>query len=344
MFCVECGNEGKIFKDGVCINCYVKTHSFTKGPEIIELPECSHCGSYKFKNTWTNELFSDVIIRVIKNNFQISNELKKVNIETDCNEIKSGRECKVIIAGLINGQEISEEHNLFVKLKKNVCDVCSKQFGGYHEAILQIRADTRDLTKEEFIDIKRTIQNLVEDLKLKGNRALFITDIAEEHSGLDFYLSERGAGLVIAKKIQELYGGEIKQSSKNIGMKDSKQIYRMTYLLRLPSYKKDDFVKVKDTYFQIVAVHGKKVHMLNLSNWDEISHDVKQIKNAVRIGGKELVKKAIVVSQTNEEIQAMDEKTYKIKIIKKPKEVIFKGKNVNTVKLNDNIFVLPNLK
>ena len=60
----------------------------------------------------------------------------------------------------------------------------------------------------------------------------------------------------------------------------------MTYLLRLPSYKKDDFVKVKDTYFQIIAIHGKKVHMLNLSNWDEISYDIKQIKNAMRIGGK----------------------------------------------------------
>jgi nonsense-mediated mRNA decay protein 3 len=341
---VECGNEGKIFKEGACINCYVKTHSFTKGPEIIELAECSHCGSYKFKNTWTNELFSDVIIRVIKNNFQISNELKKVNIETDCKELKSGRECKVIITGSIDGQEVSEEHNLFVKLKKNVCDVCSKQFGGYHEAILQIRADTRDISKEEFIDIKNTVQNLVEDLKLKGNRALFITDIAEEHSGLDFYLSERGAGLVIAKKIQELYGGEIKQSSKNIGMKDSKQIYRMTYLLRLPSYKKDDYVKVNNAYFQIIAVHGKKVHMLNLSNWDELSYDVKQIKNAVRLGGKELVKKAIVVSQTNEEIQVMDEKTYKIKIIKKPKEVIFKDKTVNIVKLNDNIFIVSNLE
>jgi len=344
MFCVECGNEGAIYKEGVCTNCYVKTHSFTKGPLIVELPECSHCGSYKFKNKWTNELFSDVIRRLIKNNFQISKELKEVNIETDCVETKNGRECKVIIFGFINGQEVSEEHNLFIRLKKNVCDVCSKQFGGYHEAILQIRADARDLTKEELTDIRSNVENIVEDLKLKGNRAIFITDIAKEHRGLDFYLSERGAGLVIAKKIQELYGGEIKQSSKNMGMKDSKQVYRMTYLLRLPSYKKDDFVKFKDSFFQIISVHRKKVQLLDLLNWEEISFEIKQLTKALRIGGKELVKKVIVVSQTKEEMQVMDEKTYKIKIITKPKEVMIKEKTVNIVKLNDNVFILPILK
>ncbi len=344
MFCVECGKEEKIFKEGVCINCYIKIHTFTKGPLIVEIPECSHCGSYKFKNNWTNEFFSDVILRVIKNNFQISNELKKVNIETDCIETKNGKECKVIINGFINSHEVSEEHNLFVRLKKNVCDVCSKQFGGYHEAILQIRADARDLTKEELIEIKNNVENIIEDLKLKGNRALFISDIAEEHSRLDFYLSERGAGLAIAKKIQDIYGGEIKQSSKNIGMKDSKQVYRMTYLLRLPSYKKDDFVKFKDSFFQIISIHRKKVQMLNLSNWEEISFDIKHLKKAMKIGGKELIKKAIVVSQTKEDVQIMDEKTYKIKIVKKPKELIIKEKTLNVVKLNDNIFIVPDLK
>ncbi len=344
MFCVECGSEEPIFKEGVCINCYIKSHTFTKGPDRVEIPECSHCGSYKYKNTWTNELFSDVIRRVIKNNFQISNELKDINIETDCIELKKGRECKVTITGFINGQEISESHKLFVQLKKNVCDVCSKQFGGYHEAILQIRADVRDLTKDELKDIRVNVETLVEDLKLKGNRALFITDIAEEHGGLDFYISERGAGLVIAKKIQGMYGGEIKKSSKNIGMKDSKQLYRMTYLLRLPSYKNGDFVKLNDSFFQILSIHGKKVQMINLSNWQETAFDIKQIKNAVRIGGKELVKKAIILSQTNDEIQVMDEKTYDIKTIKKPKQVIFKEKVVNIIKIQNNIFVVSFLK
>jgi nonsense-mediated mRNA decay protein 3 len=342
MFCVECGKEGKIFKDGVCLNCYLNSHSFTSGPEIIDLFECSHCGAYKFKNIWTDDLFSDVIRRVIKRNFQISKDLEKLSIETNCVENKMGRECKVNITGWINGEKITEEHNLTVRIKKNVCDVCSKQFGGYHEAILQIRADTRDLSKKELKDIANDVESLVEDMRLKGNRALFITDIGREHNGLDFYLSEKGAGLVIAKKIQDLYGGEIKQSSKNIGMKDSKQVYRMTYLIRLPAYKKDDFIRYEDSFFKIISVHGKKVQMLDISNWEESALDIKKLKKAIRIGGKEILKSAIIVSQTAKDLQIMDDKTFEIKIIKKPKDMKFKKKTIDIVKLEDNIFVVPN--
>ena len=59
MFCVECGKEEEIFKDGVCKDCYVKTHSFSKGPQVVDLPVCTNCDSYKYKNTWTSDIFDD---------------------------------------------------------------------------------------------------------------------------------------------------------------------------------------------------------------------------------------------------------------------------------------------
>ena len=48
--------------------------------------------------------------------------------------------------------KITEEHNTIVRMKKDVCDVCSKRFGGYHEAIVQVRTDKRNLTEEELIE------------------------------------------------------------------------------------------------------------------------------------------------------------------------------------------------
>ena len=92
MFCVECGKDGPIFKDGTCLSCYLETHSFSKGPTVIDLPVCPHCGSYKYKNTWTSDLFGDVIRRVIKHTFQISRELRKVDINTECIETKEDLE------------------------------------------------------------------------------------------------------------------------------------------------------------------------------------------------------------------------------------------------------------
>ena len=341
MFCVECGVEGPIFRDGVCKNCYLKTHTFTSGPSIIDLPVCVHCNSYKFKNTWTNELLGDVLRRVIKNNFQISRELDKVDINTECKEAKDGLSCKVFICGFIDDLEIAEEHTMQVRLKRSVCDVCSRQSGGYYEAIVQIRPDKVKLTKRELDDITSTVSALVEDLQADGNRALFITDMGEEHGGLDFYISERSAGLVIAKKIQEQYGGIIKQSSKNIGMKDSRQIYRMTYLIRLSPYKKGDFLKHNDAFFNIVSIHRNKVKMMDLSSWEETVVDAKTIQNASIIGGEDFIKEMILVSQTKDEVQIMDQKKYEINIVKKPKQILFDSKIIKVVKIEDKIFLIP---
>ncbi|KYK28559.1 hypothetical protein AYK20_07100 [Thermoplasmatales archaeon SG8-52-1] len=341
MFCVECGREGKIFRDGSCLSCYLKTHTFTEAPETLDLTICPHCGSFKFKNTWYADHIGEILRKLIKSNFEISKDLENVDINTECKDTKEGMSCKVFISGIIDGEQINEEHEILVRLNRTVCDVCSKRFGGYHEAIVQIRADNRKLKNDELEQIDISIKGLVEDLQAKGNRALFITDVAEEHGGLDYYISEKAAGLVIAKKVQEQFGGEIKQSSKNIGMKDGKQVYRMTYLIRLPSYEKGIFIKLGNSFYQVVSFHGNKVKLFDLSNWIETNADVKTIQKASKIGGEDLIKEMILVSQKDDEVQVMDQKNYDIKVIKKPKPVSFDSKTIKIVNLEDRLFLLP---
>ena len=341
MFCVECGKEEKIYKEGVCISCYLKTHTFTQGPDLIDMPVCSHCGSYKYKNTWISGLFGDVIQRIIKNTFKISKELDKIDINTGCKETKEGMFCKVYISGFLDDVEITEEHDLKIRFKKTVCDVCSKQFGGYHEAIVQIRTDKRKLTKDEITEINQIVSNLVEEIRSKGNRGLFITDIAEEHGGIDFFISEKNASMIIAKKIQDVFGGATKQSSKNIGMKDGKQLYRITYLVRLPPYKKKDFLRLNKDFFLINSIHKNMVKMINLSSWEEKTHDVKDLESAKILGGEELIYEMILVSQKKDEVQLMDQKTYEINILKKPRPIDFKSEKIKILKSENNIFILP---
>lgn len=341
MFCVECGKEGPIFGEGVCISCYLKTHSFTKGPKIIDIPICTNCGSYKYKNTWTTDLFDDFLRLMIRKNFQISKELEKVDITTECKGKKENLECKVIISGFLNDIEIVEEHKIIVHVKNNVCDVCSKQFGGYYEATIQIRPGRKKLTKDELEEIRSNVESLVESMRSKGNRGLFITDFGEEHGGLDFFLSDRSAACNIAKQIQEQYGGEIKQSSKNVGMEDSKQVYRMTYLVRLPSLQKGDIISFENDFFIILSVRGNKIRLINLSNWDELVVDSKVLQNTDSLGGKELIKEMIFVSQTKSEVQLMDPETYKTIDIQKPKPISYTAEKIKAINVEDQIFLMP---
>jgi len=341
MFCVECGKEKEIFKDGVCVNCYLKHASFTKGPEIIDIIACTSCSSYKFKNTWFSESFDETLQRHIKENFQISRELKKIQIKTDCDEKRKNIVCNVEISGFVKDQLFSEQHKLIVRIKKTNCDVCSKQFGGYFEAILQIRAEKRKPSKDELVTIRDTVETLIKTIQEKGNRRLFITDVFDERGGIDFYLSEKGSAHNIAKKIQEKYGGEIKQSSTNAGMKDSRQIYRMTYLIRLPAYRKGDFISYANSFYYISSINKNKVHVIELLNWSEHVFDGKDLQKASIFGGYELVKEMILVSQSKGEVQVMDQKNYKTYDVRKPMDVSFDHNIINIVQLSDQIFLLP---
>ncbi|RLF35413.1 MAG: hypothetical protein DRM99_04695 [Thermoplasmata archaeon] len=340
MFCVECGKETTLFKNGLCINCYIKTHTFTRGPISIDLPVCIHCGAYKYKNTWTTDLFRDVLRRIVKNVFYISKDLKKIDISLECRENKKEIKCKVYISGFLNNVEVTERHNVLVHLKKTVCDVCSKRFGGYHEAIIQIRAtDNRRLTAEELKNIRLLVENHVENLRTKGNRTLFITGMQEEHGGLDFYISDKRASFLIAKKIQEEYSGYIKKSSKNIGMREGRQIHRMTYLVRLPSYKKGDFLEYDNSFFYVATLHSDRVKLINLSNWEETIMNPKILQKTKTFGGKELIKEMILVSETKDEIQVMTPESYEIKTIKKPKPVKINSEKIKVVEIKNQLFL-----
>jgi len=338
---VECGKEGPIFRDGVCISCYLKTHGFSKGPDTIDVITCAHCGSYKYKSTWTSDLFGDIIRKIIKNAFDISNELKKIDINTEFKEQKEGMVGKAVISGFVEDVEITEKHELLVRLKKTVCDVCSKRFGGYHEAIIQIRADKRKLTKDELNAIRSMVEGFVEHFQTKGNRNLFITDIGEERGGIDFYLSDKNFGLAIAKKIQGQYGGTIKQSSKNIGMKDSRQVYRMTYLLRLPAFSRKDILLFKNQFFYISSISVNKVHVFNLKNWDELVFDLKDLEHGKIVGNEKNIRDIILISQTKNEIQIMTPDKYNVITLKKPKNIDFEEDKIKIVNVEDKFFIFP---
>jgi nonsense-mediated mRNA decay protein 3 len=341
MFCVECGKDEEIFRNGVCLSCYLKNKQFSKGPPIMDITFCPRCSSYKYKNTWVQEDFESNLRKHIKDAFSISSELKNVTIQTQCKEQDRILHCLVTITGSLENHVITEQHPLTVRIRRNTCDVCSREAGGYYEAIIQIRTEQRTFSKEELKTLRFSVESLVQQMQQSGKRGLFITDSNENRQGLDFFISEKATAFSIAKKIQEQFGGEFKQSASTAGMKDSKQVYRMTYLVRIPAYQKGDFFSFENSFFLIVSLHENKVRAIELSTWAEKVIEGKVIQPSKIFGGKNLIREMIVVSQSKKEIQLMDPKTYSTFEILKPTKVPIDALTVNTVKLDDYLFLVP---
>ena len=341
MFCVECGKDVPIFRNGVCLSCYLKATQFSKGPTILDITMCPRCSSYKCKNTWIRETFNDILKRSVKEAFTINPELKDVEIQIQCKEQGRIFVCMVYISGSLGGHTIIEKHPLTIRIRHNTCEICSREAGGYYEAILQIRTEQRKFTKTEIKTLQSAVETMVGQFQVSGKRGLFITDFVIKPEGLDFFLSEKGTALSIAKKIQEQFGGDFKQSAASAGMKDSRQVYRMTYLVRIPWYRKGDFFSFDNSFFFIISLHENKVRVLELSTWTEKVVEKKDIQISRIYGGKELIKEMILVSQSKNEIQLMDPKTYMTVEIRKPKTGSVDTPLVKIVKLEDSLFLVP---
>jgi nonsense-mediated mRNA decay protein 3 len=319
----------------------LKATQFSKGQTILDITMCPRCSSYKYKNTWIQEAFSDILKRYVKEAFTINPELNHVEIQTQWKEQDRILACMVSISGVLEGQTITEQHPLTIRIRHNTCEVCSREAGGYYEAILQIRTEQRKFTKTEIKTLQSAVETMVKQSQVSGKRGLFITDMATKPEGLDFFLSEKGTAFSIAKKIQEQFGGEFKQSAASAGMKDSRQVYRMTYLVRIPWYRKGDFFSFDNSFYSIISLHENKVRSLELSTWTEKVIDKKDVQPSKVYGGKELIKEMILVSQSKNEIQLMDPKTYRTVEIRKPKIGSVDTPMVKTVKLEGSLFLVP---
>jgi nonsense-mediated mRNA decay protein 3 len=133
----------------------------------------------------------------------------------------------------------------------------------------------------------------------------------------------------------------MKQSSKNAGMKDSRQLYRMTYLIRLPAYQKGDYLLFDNKVYYISSLHGYTIHVLELSTWTKKIFTGQDLQDVRVLGGKDLVKEMILVSQTPAEVQLMHPTSYEILHVRKPEPVQFVGEKIKTICVEDQLFLLP---
>jgi|YNPNPStandDraft_1061719.scaffolds.fasta_scaffold00327_19 nonsense-mediated mRNA decay protein 3 len=344
MFCVECGREGSVYKNGYCLSCYIKHNRFTKGPGYLDVYMCPKCGMYKYKNTYIPGSFDAYIHRVVKEEFSVNPELRDMVFNVSYDKKDNTVVLNVVIQGRLDEGDVEEHHQVTVRVRRETCKNCSRRYGGYYEAILQVRGDKRGSLEKDIKDIRRIVEDTVEDTRSKGNHGLFITEMVEIHGGLDFYLSDKGSALMIAKKIHELYGGEIKQSFKDAGMEDSRHVYRMTYLVRLSPYRRGDIVEFKGRLYYLSSIRGCIVHLVDLLTWSRSSFNLKDFKGVKLIGGEDMIEEMMLISQSSKDVQLMDKKTYHVINVDKPYDTVFKKDIVRVIRVNDRVMLIPDRK
>ena len=327
--------------EGLCMECWLDGRKLTSLPHHVDLPVCTNCGEFSFNDRWVKR---DMAVAVQDAAVDALCAIKDVTIESigtdvDCQDpyvyvVQVHTTCNVL------GYPAEDESSTIVRIKNNVCRRCSRMLGSYYEAILQIRTGSKDLSPQLREETLAMGENSVAR-QAANNRQLFITKMELVTGGVDVYLSSMSLGKSLAKELGDAYAAETKESPKLVGQTtDGQDMYRLTYLVRLPDYHVGDVIITNKRYCKLLRVSGNGGRALDLMNFRE-SAIHKQDMTSIKVYERsDELREATVISNSGTEIQIMHPDNYSTIDLRIP-EGYEVGDTVKVVNIDDVLYMVP---
>lgn len=340
MFCVECGREDDLV-GSLCKECYSKKHAKVSLPEHVDVTLCAHCSSMQTSQGWKDVgSVKEAAEAAIESSLAVSKDAKVTELLVQLSEQdERNMEAQVSVQLVSNGVSLERKLMTVVRLKRGSCTECSKQQGRYYEAILQVRGGGQGLSKESERETERLVSSRVTAMR-KNSREVFISKVERVKGGLDFYFSTIQAAKAIARELQESTCAEYKESSSIWGRRDGKDIYRMTFLVRLPGYGAGDVVVYKSKAYYVRRMSRGMVRAIDLVTGEERALKTKTADECSLDTSRTSMLKGVVLMEKGQELQLLDPETMLPLDVTLPPGFVRKGDQVRFVKTRFGNFAI----
>jgi nonsense-mediated mRNA decay protein 3 len=341
MKCIVCGKKAPAL-GGLCADCLSTRKRFIEVPEFCELTLCAHCGSVFKGRRWENSRGDETEMegaawRAVKVKMEDGVTVQTRVKVKPVNEHNADADIEATVR--IGRSRLTQTGRTRVRIRRAVCERCSKMHGKYYEAILQVRAAGRALGQEELAAVRAKVT----ELSHEGDREDFIGKEEEVDGGIDFQLGKLMRGKTMARALARQLGGKVTESSKIVGNKEGRELYRVTFLLRLPGFRAGDFVKLDDRVLLVTHIGPQGTSATDLASGRGETLDAKADDRAKHLGGEELVEVAVVLDARMPEVTIMDPVSYKPFSVVAPDWFWARPKpeNVRVLKVAEDVFLVP---
>jgi len=304
-FCPKCGKPSD--SDGLCRPCRIGSVPWFTCDSRIRNIQCPSCGATKQVNTWTDTTRGRDVLgpELAKSAVHFHPDVKKPEIDVTVEDVTVNRSrASLVIRGTLYKTPVEGTCTVEIIWHKEQCDRCNRISGSYYEGVVQVRADGRIPSTYE-VQMSASIAQQIEDtLQAGGERLSFISDTSEIHDGLDITVGSQHIGLLIAQGIVAQLGGRYTTHPKLVGEKNGRQLFRITYSVRLPRFRKQDVVRVRNRYYEVERVESRHVRVLDLRDGTSKSlrdDDVERI-----VGNSRNAESALVAFSDSSEIGILD--------------------------------------
>lgn len=340
MFCVECGKEEELI-GSLCKECYSKKHVHPALPEHVDLTLCAHCSSMQTERGWEDiGSVREAAELAVESALALPKGSKLMDIRVHLSERdERNLAAKVALLLSVEGHEFERSLGTTVRLKRGSCTECSKQQGKYYEAILQLRGPERSLDKHVEADSERFVRDRVASMR-KSSREVFVSKVEKVKGGLDFYFSTIPSARSIARELQKSMCAEFKESSSLWGRRAGEEIYRMTFLVRLPGFARGDVIEHEGKEYLVRGMSRGVLHGIELVTGEEHAMKLKESGECTLVLPKAKILKAVVLVDKGKELQVLDPETMSPLDVRKPPGLSRKGEQVRLAKTKLGAYVL----
>jgi len=266
-FCPKCGKPSETA--GLCSQCRIGSTPWFTCDNRVKSTNCPSCGAIKVVNTWTDSTVerADLGPEIAKSAVHFHKDVKKTAIEVTIRDLTLNRSrATLVLRGVLYNKPVEGNCSVEILWHKEQCDRCNRISGSYYEGIVQVRAEGRIPSTFEIQTAASIAQQTEDTLQSGGERLSFISDINEIHDGIDIIIGSQHIGLLISQAIIAQLGGRYTTHPKLVGEKNGRQLYRVTYSVRLPRFQKNDVIKVRNRYYEVQRVESHHLQALDLTD------------------------------------------------------------------------------
>jgi nonsense-mediated mRNA decay protein 3 len=236
-FCVVCGSTGRELVDGVCAECAADRTPLVAAPERAVVVLCPTCGSRQVKDHWerpnsSTMLTAEDLTPILKVHPEAG--LRRVRWE-EVSATGTVHEMLGTADVVFRGARRSVPVPLSVRIEHRTCTDCSRKSGRYYTAILQLRGPEEGRA-EKAAPLRARLdaawKEVMREARSDWRKAVSWREELPE--GWDVFFTETIAARSVARLIEQRYGAAFKQSASLFGRKDGRDVYRVTFLVRIP--------------------------------------------------------------------------------------------------------------
>ncbi len=293
-FCPKCGKPSET--GGLCTQCKIDSTPWFTCDNRVQSITCPSCGATKVMNTWTDSAPDRALIgpELAKSAVHFIQEVKKSSVDVSIRDITPNRSrASLVLHGVLYNKPVEASCTVEIRWHKEQCDRCNRSSGSYYEGVVQVRAQGRIPSTFEVQTASSVAQQIEDTLQGGGERLSFISDMKEVHEGIDIIIGSQHIGLLIAQGIVARLGGRYTTHPKLIGEKNGRQLYRVTYSVRLPRFQKNDVIRIRNRYLEVERVESH--HLQTIDLMDGTAKSVREDDIEKIIGNSRDAESALVV-------------------------------------------------